>query len=405
MAYSILQQPELYAPAYNDQIYVVTSSNNGQTNFNYIAQVYIGSDVITIKAPANPTYGSGVFNIGRIIEAYVNSDINKGYGIQRNTTSYKAYYVSFGEEYGSTVVQYLAITTTVTKYVWNSVFDFLNYQTFTYADYSLDGNGLLLSNAAQFITQKVLTNDYHWLYWFSNNTTLLDHLEIKSYNSAGTLVNTVGVVNPYTSSGTIDNHFLRFGGGKAQLNQIIQSQLTYGTIPVIPTSATSYTVAFQNASSGVIAAPVSYTISDADCKYTNYRLHFLNELGGFDAFNFNKLSRKETKITKMQYKAPIGSLTSASAFGYSKSDRSDRQYFISTKETLKIKTDWLSDAEHELLKELIESPEIYLDDSIHGLVSVTCQVVKWDTKTILNDKLFNLEIEVEYSFDRYRQRY
>jgi hypothetical protein len=38
----------------------------------------------------------------------------------------------------------------------------------------------------------------------------------------------------------------------------------------------------------------------------------------------------------MQYKAPIGALTSSSTFGYSKMDRGDRQYFISTKETIKI---------------------------------------------------------------------
>lgn len=412
MAYSILQQPELYAPAYNDQIYVVTSSNNGQTNFNYIARVYIGSDVITIKAPANPTYGSGVFNIGRVIEAYVNSDIDKTYGIQKNLTSYKAYYVVFGEEYGSTVVQYLSLTTTVTKYVWNGIFDFLDAQTFAYGDHSLDGTGLggrglVLSNAAQFFTQKILDADYHWLHWFANDTTKLSHIEVKSYDTNGALVKTVGVQNPtlYQSSGTITNHFMRFGGAKAQLNQITSPDLRYGTTPVIPTTATSYTLEFQNASSGVVAGGITYNIQEADCKYTNYRLHFLNELGGFDAFNFTKLSRKETDINRMQYKAPIGALTSASIFGYAKKDRGDRQYFISTKETIKIKSDWLTDLEIEMLKELVESPEIYLDDSVHGLVSVTCSVSKFDTKTVLNDKLFNLEIDVKYSFDRYRQRY
>jgi len=409
MAYSILQQPELYAPAYNDQMYVVTSSNNGQANFNYIAQVYIGTDIITLKAPANPTYGSGVFNIGRIIENYVNSDIDKTYGIQKNLTSFKAYYVRFGEEYGATVTQYLNITQTVNKYVWNGIFDFLDYfpPDFTYADYSLDGNGLLLSNAAQFFTQKVLDNDYHWLHWFANDTTVLSHIEVKSYSSTGSLIKTVAVQNPapYQSSGTIGNHFMRFGGGKAQLNQVASGDLRYGTTPVIPSTATSYTVQFQNASSGVVGGLVTYAIQDADCKYTNYRLHFLNELGGFDAFNFTKLSRRETDINRMQYKAPIGALTSASVFSYSKKDRGDRQYFISTKETIKIKSDWLTDLEYTMLKELVESPEIYYDDPVHGLVSVTCSASRFDSKTVLTDKLFNLELDVKYSFDRYRQRY
>ena len=107
----------------------------------------------------------------------------------------------------------------------------------------------------------------------------------------------------------------------------------------------------------------------------------------------------------MSYKAPIGALISASAFGYSKMDRGDRQYFISTKETIKIKSDWLTDLEYTMLKELVESPEIYYDDPVHGLVSVTCSASRFDSKTVLTDKLFNLELDVKYSFDRYRQRY
>ena len=146
-------------------------------------------------------------------------------------------------------------------------------------------------------------------------------------------------------------------------------------------------------------------IVDADCKYSNYRLHFLNDSGGFESFNFTKLSRKETDINRLQYKAPIGALTSASAFGYAVKDRGDRQYFISSKDTIKIKSDWLTDLEMVMLRQLVESPEIYLDDSTYGLISVTCSATKFDTKTILNNKVFNLELDIQYSFDRYRQRY
>lgn len=405
MAYTIYQQPVTYQTAYNDQIFVVSSTNNGQTNFNYIAQIYVGSDVITVKAPANPTYGSGVFNIGRIVEAYVNSDIDRAaLSFQTNANSYKSYYVKFGEEYGSTIVQYLAISTSAVKYVWNGVLDFMDMQAYNQDSWTMEGAGAFLTKFTGERNQ--LSADYSWLYWVADGSSpaTLSHIDIKSYTSAGALIKSVGVTNTLASSGVIGNHFARFSTGKPQLN-LISDVLKYGTQPIVPSNATYYKVAFQDASSGTISNEVQYNITDADCKYTNYRLHFLNELGGFDSFNFNKVSRKEVAIEKKDYKAPIGALTSASVWGYAKKDRADRQYFISSKDTLKLKTDWLTEAEYTWLRELIESPEIYLDDATHGLVSVTCGQTKFDYKTILNDKLFTLEIELKYSYDRYRQRY
>jgi hypothetical protein len=405
MAYSISQQPSLYAPAYNDQIYVVTSSNNGQTNFNYIAQVYIGSDIITLKAPANPTYGSGVFNIGRIIENYVNSDIDRtALSFQTNANSYKEYYVRFGEEFGSTIVQYLNRTQTVVKYVWNGVLDFLEAQTYNQDSYTMEGSGAWLTRFTGARNQ--LTGDYSWLYWLADgsNSLLLSHIDIKSYTSADALIKSCGVTNTLSSSGVVGNHFARFSTGKEQLNAI-PAALRYGTQPIIASNAAYYKVEFQTSTSGVISSTIQYNIVDADCKYSNYRLHFLNDSGGFESFNFTKLSRKETDINRLQYKAPVGALTSASAFGYAVKDRGDRQYFISSKDTIKIKSDWLTDLEMVMLRQLVESPEIYLDDSTYGLISVTCSATKFDTKTILNNKVFNLELDIQYGFDRYRQRY
>jgi hypothetical protein len=406
--YTIYQQPTQLTPAYNDSIFVVYSSNYSQTSFNYIAQIYVGSDVITLKCPANPTYGSGVFNIGRIIENYVNSDIDRStVGFQQNTNSYKSYYVKFGEEYAgvSGVTQYLAITTTSVKYVWNGVIDFLPYKSYSQDSYTMEGAGVFLT---KYIGQRnQLDGDYSWLYWIADGSSpaSLSHMAIKSYDANGSLLKNVGVTNPYSSSGTIANHFVRFSTGKAQLNAITIGSLKYGTLPIVPSTATYYTVAFQDASSGTISTNIRYNIVDADCKYANYRLHFLNAYGGFDSFNFGKVSHQEVDIEKKQYKGLVGALTSLSSWSYSLKDRGDRQYYIKTKDTLKLKTDWLSDSEYQWLRELIESPEIYLDDATYGLVSVTCANNRYDYKTVLNDKLFQLEIEIKYSFDNYRQRY
>jgi hypothetical protein len=405
MSYTINQQPALYHPAYNDMVYVVNSSNNTQSNFNYIAQIYIGSEIITLKAPAHPVYGSGVFNVARIIENYVNSDIDKtALSFQSNANSYSSYYIRFGEEYGTTVTQYLNRTQTVVKYVWNGVLDFLDMQTYNQDAYTMEGAGTFLTK--YYNERNQLAGDYSWLYWVADGSSplALSHIDVTSYTNTGSLIKSVGVTNTLSSSGVVGNHFARFSTGKPQLNAI-SGTLKYGAQPIIPSNAAYYKVSFQDASSGVISNTIQYNINEPDCKYLTYRLHFLNELGGFDSFNFNKVARKQITIERSQYKAPIGRLTSASAFGYAKKDRAERQFFVSTKETLKLKSDWITESESIWLKELIDSPEIYIDDPVHGLLSVNCSINNYDLKTTLNDKLFILEIDVKYSFNKYRQRY
>lgn len=398
--YTIHQQPDDYSPAYNDLIFVVKSSNYTSTNFSYLATLYIGSDTFTIKAPAHPTYGSGVFNFGRIIENYVNSDIGDTlYGFNRNSNSYISYYIKFGEEYGSTITQYTNITTTNVKYVWNGVLDFLQFQNYSRNNYSADGNKLL-SNS---ITRKIEYTNDAWLYFFSKDTGSYNKAIINAYNSSNTLIRGVEITNFYTSSGTIGNHFLRFSSGPHNINLITSGITnTYSTGTIIPSTTDHYTIQFDG---GSASDTITFNVVESDCRYDTYRLHFLNALGAFESFNFIKVSRTKTDITKNSYKAPIGGLTSATAWGYNKSDRSDRQFFITSKDTLTLKSDWLTEAESTWLLELVESPEVYLDDATNGLISVTVQNSSYESKKTVNDKLFQLELEIKFSYNRYRQRY
>lgn len=400
-SYTVHQEPALWQPGYNDLIFVVSSSNNGQSNFNYIADLHVGSDVFRLRAPADPNFGSGVFNFGRILESYVGSDIDKSsHGFVTCPLASKRYYVQFGEEYGASsgVTQYAAITTTAYKYVWNSCLDFLDFHGYSMNTYLADG-GVTLNRS---IDRKIELTHYGWHYFASNNTLSFDKARINAYNSAGTLIRGAEVANAFTSSGTVANHVLRVSAGPANLNLVSSGSITdiVGSGDIIPSNTSYYT--FQL--SGVTTSPVYRYDITSPCKYPTYRLHFLNELGAFESFNFTKVGRKDIDITRNKYKATYGALGSASVYGYNKSDRLEKTYYTSMKEGLKLKSDWLSEDEHEWLQELITSPEIYLDDSTHGLIAVTCTVNKIDVKTSLQDKLFNLEIDLDYSFNRFRQR-
>jgi len=72
MAVTILQEPQQYTPVYNDLNFLVSSTNTGQPNFNYIFDVKInGSTVSRHRIPKNVSNNYGLFNAKRIAENYV----------------------------------------------------------------------------------------------------------------------------------------------------------------------------------------------------------------------------------------------------------------------------------------------------------------------------------------------
>ncbi len=404
MSMTINQSPNDWTPAYNDMVFVVDSTNKAQTNHNYIAQLYIGSDVITLKCPPDPTYGKGVFNVGRIVESYVNSDVgDNGYtgGFIQNGNSIVPYYVKFGEEYGSTVTQYLAQTTTAYKYAWNACLDFVDMQNYSRLLYFAD-DGAILNNTS--ITRCIELTQSTWLYFNTVQMSRYSLARINSFNSAGTQIRGITVTNTYNSSGTVSNHCMRFQAGPYNINLIDSGVVTsiVGSGSYIPATTDYYTIQFDGSSASSV---VRFNIWCSCSKHTSYRLHWLNKKGAFESFNFNMRSKKSSEIKKNGYTAPIGALTSSTTWGYALKDRVDRQYFIQAKDTLNLSTDWLTEAENLYLQELVESPEIYLDDATLGLISVTCKDTKYEVKEYVSEKLFRLEIELEYSYNRQRQRY
>ena len=74
MAITIESEPTDRAPVYSDLTYVVSTTNEAQANFRFIAVVKDGSGNIIAKLKAPILYNStdrGVFNLSRILQNYV----------------------------------------------------------------------------------------------------------------------------------------------------------------------------------------------------------------------------------------------------------------------------------------------------------------------------------------------
>jgi len=403
MAFTIHQQPAVYSPAYNKQIFVVSSTNYTQPNFRYIAKYYIGSDVITEKTLPNFNYNSCYFNAGRKVENLVTFDISKSvFGYQTNGNSIKSYYVEFYEEYdiaGVLTQSALLATSSVIK-IWNGEVGFLDYQSYDQDNYLLDENSGFLNHS---LRREVRMTDYGWLYYMTSDVAVnTNQLTITAYTAeGGTLLATTVLLNPYQTNATLSHHHIRFDCSPAGLNQISAGQIDSGSQPIIPSTCTYYEIEMDSATTPLLL----FDVVGEDCKYETFRLHYQNNNGAFESFNFTKASNHTEEIKKEKYKSVVGGLTSSSAYSYNKSDRSTKTFFTSSKESYKIRTNWLSEEYKEVLEQLVSSPVVYWDNDTHGLIAIDIKNTSFVFDKKVTKKNFTLEIDFELSYDNYRQRY
>jgi len=94
--------------ANSDLLWEVTSAQSGSPQFQYTCVLRDGCNntLTTIKQQPNPS-GKGVFNLGRIVKQYVESDLyalnitGTGSIFHKNTSTAEFFKVAFGEEFST----------------------------------------------------------------------------------------------------------------------------------------------------------------------------------------------------------------------------------------------------------------------------------------------------------------
>lgn len=397
MAITIDQEPDAFSPAYNPLIFVATSDNTGEDNFQYVFDIYWAGVLQTRhRMPANPTSGKAVFNAARIIEAQVTHDIDSStteFGVNEN--SYIEFQVKVGEQYDVAGVAtiFADLDTSSFIYAYNGIFDNLDFPSYTSTPYLLSSSSkVFLTNAPS--TQKVATGDLLWLHSMTSTTSNYDKLQVKKYDSAGVLLSTDTIANPYTAD-TDDNRFLRVGVGPANILSSLGGTYLDGV--------SYYTVQAINAASAAMSELRRFNLDSECSRFTPIRLQFLNKLGGFDAFSFNLVNKDTSEIKREKYKRKTGTL-SGSTFSYSQTDRSEHTLSTVIDASKNITSDWLSEAESLWLEELVTSPVVFQELS-GVLIPITITDTRYEPQKKANKRVFNLSISFNYSIANYRQRY
>ena len=410
MAVTQIVNPQLYASAFNEMVFTASSTNSGQDNFKYLVDIYINGAVtyeVRLRIPAEPDNAYAIVDVHRVLEAYLSSNLGDNTGVVATTgndASILTYQIKWGESYGTTVVDYADLTIDSLRYAWNGARNYPSFIDQGYLNWMLDDSSAkFLTNAP--LTTELSTTDSGWLYFLHTGSPAIQTFEIKTYDAkdaGGSLIGTWALKHTLTFA-TTDEYLGKVTSAPISITALPNTEFSTGVQPVFAGTELSYTIQALDSGSSAISELRVFNLVDA-CKYPRQTVHFLNELGGFDVKGFNLARTDSYEITKEFYHKTPTRITSLGNYPYSLEDRQKTQYYTKSAPKVKLISDWISEEESIWLRELVESPTIYIEDDNNDFIACHITTASYDIKTEVKDKLFNLEIELELSYNNYRQR-
>lgn len=427
MSITVNSTPVQFQPVYNPYNIVMSSTNSGETNFKIIVAVYNTTDTgspLLVGSFRYPTDVNGYVkaDLTRILRDYVTHDFNLGLALTEDAAnSIKRFTFYAQESFGTPPNATGSITTigdateTASLYVWNGAIPFNDFATYANSDYLLKysnySSNKYLTNADIDTGLDMATNQNGYVHLLlenldagNNAIDLVDYVKIKTYDSAGTLLGT-WKVNPNHNAAfnTTTGYHIRIPVGTYNISQIGSLDLQSGALPILTNSVDHYTVQVGHNTYGD-----GYAIRVNIVEYCNspqvFRLHWLNQQGGFDSFNFEMYNTKNVGIERKYYKKPYGTVTSGT-WSYSASDRLNTTMLTTSKTSYRVVSNWISDSEAEWLKELLTSPVVFWEVDYQTLRAINITDSSYEVKYSHKDKVFNIELNFEETFDYTSQTY
>jgi hypothetical protein len=433
MALTIRQQPTTPNQANGDLLYVVTSDNTNEPQFQYVMEVSDGSDTITIKQQPNPSQ-KGVFNIGQIARDFVGIDTYfKTQEVSTSTLSGKTISTVLYEETGSSVSSSVGLSSGISGsdlYLTNGVNDYddWNFPSASYYTSSLSDDDTFYRQSALTtspLTQSIRDDEYATLSVINGNFDNspdykqdIFYFEVKVYDDNDSQLQTFNWYNltgngggPRTASldawatdgvyntQTDGTKLIHFAAGPKNFDDAgntLNSNWSY------------YTIESQAQASDRTPYPSMvwlnrrYKKQQGRCGYDGTRFAFLNELGTFDYVNFELADSKTDSITRKNFEQNfIDYSTSTNTISYDTKRRGSKTYSTTYDETRNAESDYLSQEDADWLRQLVESPEVYIQDgTVFRPIVITTANFTYKTNP-RSQKLYKLSLGYKVSNQRF----
>jgi hypothetical protein len=379
MSITVISSPGQFTAAYNQINYLVSSTNAAQPNFQFLADVYVGGVLESrLVFPKQPSSSSIQLDISPVIKNYVTHDLSNVYSVINapNTNSQCDWQIKFGEVYDVSGIPttYANLTTAPvagSNISFNSIFDFEQAVNLSLTPYDCPTFGFLTSNP-----ENITINQGDKLY-----------LSFYDFTDEAQFISISGTEVVLTKNGNYYMYNVRVGW----------DELVALSIDAAILSAGSYTLQLLDGGLSGLGPPITVNLNTCNPKFEVFRLHWLNQYGGWDSFNFDKASVDSMGIDRSQFKKIL-------PIGYSIGDRLKSNFNTRITDKIELNSNWVSDNMAEWLQSLFQSPLVMLEKST-GLVAVNVLDDSYTIEKYLNGRqLHNINLSIEYSYNRYRQQ-
>lgn len=225
-----------------------------------------------------------------------------------------------------------------------------------------------------------------------------NYLRVQTFDSSGLVIDTGYLLFP--ASGF--NSQVALGVGP---NEIRNTTFTSGSVNIDASNVASYRLTVGQGFAPFVALSETYVFTLIDCCLDDFeRLHFLNRLGGTDAYTFKSLNVRSQTTTSEQAQKPLA-WNSDTATPHSINDRGSFKLDSRAVINRQLETTPLEPDFADWLAELLSSPEVYLETA-SGLVPVVIEDTEQEIETNTDTELalFSFSIVAKDANERIIQR-
>lgn len=159
---------------------------------------------------------------------------------------------------------------------------------------------------------------------------------------------------------------------------------------------THYRIIIRNSTSGAVSNPlIFYRIPPDNCRYDTIRLAWVNDIGGWDYFNFTKRNEKDWTTDGKTYDKVIGTFGETTYYqpGYS---RSTTTFAQNVSKVYTLTSDYISEGTFTFLRDLFTSREVHIVDTANT-THIPVQVVdkSYKERTIRSANVYNVTLQVK----------
>jgi hypothetical protein len=389
---TLVQPTNSILPAFNRINYTISSDNANLSGFKYVVKVFNTANELITQAfydsPANPA-DSVEFDVSKFVS--VNFTYSSGFyqvaTSASNTNVIKGYYLKCYEYYEvAGVFQIVSASEVVsaTKYALAASLPLLEENSFA-ADIS-KYNGV-------------------------SNTSYLPLTEWTTIKARETDATIFGFIN----TGLLTNCELlvTYANATTQTYFITPSAVATPSVTYIQITPLTYggsienIQVFANWNNGSARRAKFATIFIQACgKFDPMRLAYLNKYGVYDFFNFDLVSKTSFSVEKKGYERNYsGSIYEADGI---RVKNINPIYYTKETQSWKIISDYLTDSQAEILRELYSSPLVYMNLVNDNYITPSWIPAKptattYEVKKTAVDKVFNIELDLEFQLINNRQ--